>query len=147
MAKPVPPTESRHFLGLLDLARAPDHITYHDPMFEDARWRVWFWLTGMKINRRDLSDAQQKSLAHLNAAVTEADLEAWYAAADVVRAANVLGSLPEFVRALAESIPGWSWGDPIRLAIHFARLRCKRLSGELSPLDESTVRDLPGWFW
>jgi hypothetical protein len=115
--------------------------------FDDAKFRVWFWLTGMKINCRHLSEAQQKSIAHLHVVVSEADLEAWYAAADVVRAANVLGSLPEFARAVVESIPGWSWGDPIRLAIDFARLRRKRLSGSLSALDESTVRDLPGWFW
>lgn len=114
---------------------------------DDAKWRVWFWLTGMKINRRDLSPTQQASLAHLNAVVSDADLEAWYAAADVVRAANVLGSLPEFVRALAESIPGWTWGDPIALALDFARLRRKRHIGGVSALDASSVERLPGWFW
>ena len=115
--------------------------------FDDAKWRVWFWLAGMKINRRDLSPTQQKSLAHLNATVSDADLEAWYAAADVVRAANVLGSLPDFTRAMAESIPGWSWGDPVALALDFARLRRKRQSGGVSALDESCVEGLPGWFW
>jgi hypothetical protein len=115
--------------------------------FDDARWRVWFWLTGMKIHRGDLSPTQQKSLAHLNATVPDADLEAWYAAADVVRAANVLGSLPDFTRAMAESIPGWTWGDPVALALHFARLRRKRREAGVSALDEWAVRDLPGWFW
>jgi hypothetical protein len=116
-------------------------------LFDDARWRVCFYLTGMKINRSVLTEAQQSSLAHLNAVVSDADLEFWYEAAYVVRAANVLGSLPDLMRAMADSIPGWTWGDPLALAIDFARLRRKRREGRLSPLDECAVRDLPGWFW
>ena len=119
-------------------------------VFEDREWQLWFWLTGNKICRCKLSAVQRQSLSGLGRnftwAVPDADLEAWYEAAELVRAAAVLGSLPDTVRSLAESIAGWNW-DAARVAKSFSQARDLWRRGRLSRIDQCAVEGLPGWHW
>lgn len=79
----------------------------------DTEHQLWFWVTGNKLNREMLTAdkvAALESTPGWTWEVSAEDEEAYEHDAALLRVAKGLGSLPDRLLSLPDSIPGWTWG-------------------------------------